>query len=256
MVQSTSDQSSIPEGFRRCTRGEKCVHPDGPILPETKEFFTPRKNRKDHFQSWCKACLAADQQARRDRDRDAFNAERREYYKNHKESVNAKNAKYRHKDMEKQRRRTKEWRDANPEKSRQSGMLWQTKYPEKKRAINRVILEKRRARKIALPDGFTMLDWQRCLEYFNNCCAACGKPFENNKMTHADHWIPLASPNCPGTIPTNIVPLCGGKGGCNNSKHKKQPLDWLIDKFGEEFAHYKLAEIEAFFEWVNSHLGE
>lgn len=256
MVQSTSDQSSIPAGFKRCSRGEQCSHPNGPILPETNEFFTSRKNRKNPFHSWCKVCVAADQHARRNEDPEAFNAQRRDYYKTHKEVVNASNARYRHKDMGKHRLRSKDWRKANPEKSLRGGMLWQTKYPEKKRELNRVIISKRRARKIALPDGFTLRDWHRCLEYFRNCCAVCGKPFEDNKTTHADHWIPLASPNCPGTIPTNIVPLCGGKGGCNNSKHKKQPLDWLIDKFEEELAYRKFAEIQVYFEWIRTHSGE
>lgn len=256
MVQSTSDQPPILAGFKRCTRGEQCTHPDGPILPATIDFFTPRKNSKSPFTSWCKVCLAADQCARRNRDRDAFNEQRRDYYKTNNEVVKASNARYRNKDMGKQRRRTKAWRDANPEKSRQGGMLWQTKYPEKKRELNRVIIQKRRARKISLPDGFTLHDWQRCLEYFHNCCAVCGKPFESNKTTHADHWIPLSSVNCPGTIPVNIIPLCGGKDGCNNSKHKKHPLDWLIDKFGEEFAYRKFSEIQTYFEWILNHLEE
>lgn len=252
MVQSTSDQFPIPAGFKRCSRGEQCVHPDGPILPETKEYFTPRKNRKTPFTSWCKACLAADQSARRNRDRDAFNAERREYYSTHKEIVNASNARYRHKDMEKQRLRTKDWRIKNPEKSRRGGMLWQIRYPEKKRGLNRIVSGRRRAKIVSLPHEFTLRDWERCLAYFHNSCAVCGRSLKNSRMSHADHWIPLAASNCPGTIPTNIIPLCGGSDGCNNSKHKKQPLDWLADKFGEEFARKNLAEIEAYFEWVSS----
>jgi hypothetical protein len=64
----------------------------------------------------------------------------------------------------------------------------------------------------------------------------------------ADHWIPLASPDCPGSIPTNIVPLCHGEGGCNNSKGKHNPVEWLDRRFGKRKAKQVLARILAYFD--------
>ena len=61
-----------------------------------------------------------------------------------------------------------------------------------------------------------------------------------------DHWIPIVSPDCPGTVPWNIVPLCGGAGGCNNSKSDRNAAEWLIGKFGKRKGRAILRKIEAF----------
>jgi hypothetical protein len=121
-----------------------------------------------------------------------------------------------------------------------------------KEALNVV---RRRARKRNLPDHFTRQDWQRCLEYFNHCCAICGRQLKDLFGTHtaaADHWVPLTSPDCPGTVPTNIVPMCHGIGGCNPSKAANNAEQWLIKRFGKRKAKKKLAEIEAYFEWLKT----
>jgi hypothetical protein len=62
-----------------------------------------------------------------------------------------------------------------------------------------------------------------------------------------DHWIPLSSPGCPGTVATNMVPLCHGIGGCNNSKCDRDPQGWLLEKFGERKALEILERIPAYF---------
>jgi hypothetical protein len=126
-------------------------------------------------------------------------------------------------------------------------------YQQKNPKIIRNITLRRRARKLALPDYFTILDWQYALDYFNDCCAACGRQLTDLFGTHkanADHWIPLASPDCPGTVPGNIVPLCGGEGGCNNSKSDKDPEEWLIARFGKRKGKAILQRINAYFDWI------
>jgi hypothetical protein len=105
-------------------------------------------------------------------------------------------------------------------------------------------------RKRRLPDTFTDQDWQRALEYWGHQCAVCGRPRGLWHTLAADHWIPLSDPDCPGTIPTNIVPLCHGEGGCNNSKRSRSPQDWLEAKLGRKQAFQKLIEIDAYFLWV------
>lgn len=109
-----------------------------------------------------------------------------------------------------------------------------------------------RARKRGLTDNFTITDWQHSLDYFNGCCAVCGRQL--NGLFHkpsGDHWIPLNSPDCPGTIPTNIVPLCSGIDGCNNSKADKEPFEWLCLRFGDRVASQIIRRIEAYFQWVS-----
>lgn len=107
-----------------------------------------------------------------------------------------------------------------------------------------------RERKRNLPYTFTTEDWLRALEFWDHCCAICGRPRGLWHTISQDHWIPLTHPKCPGTVPTNILPLCYGADGCNNSKGKKDPKEWLVEKFGKRRAARKLAEIEAYFAWI------
>lgn len=106
----------------------------------------------------------------------------------------------------------------------------------------------RRARKRALPDDLTLEQWQRAVDYFNGCCAVCGRQLKDMFQTHTssmDHWIPLTSGGA--TLATNIVPLCHGVGGCNNSKRDRLPEDWLVWKFGKHRAATILARVNAYF---------
>ena len=57
----------------------------------------------------------------------------------------------------------------------------------------------------------------------------------------------------PGTVPTNIIPLCcTGHDNCNSSKSNKNPVTWLNDRLGQEAAARKLAEIKTYFEYVKT----
>lgn len=117
----------------------------------------------------------------------------------------------------------------------------------------RIHSQRRRTRKHALPEDFTTEDWQRALDYFNGCCAVCGRQLDDlfgTHTAHADHWIPLSSPDCPGTVRTNIIPLCGQVNGCNNSKSDKQPEAWLTERFGKRRATEIKQQIEHYFDWV------
>jgi len=108
-------------------------------------------------------------------------------------------------------------------------------------------------RKQKLPHTFTPQDWDRALEYWDYKCAICERPRGLWHTLSQDHWIPLTHPECPGTVATNILPLCHGTDGCNNSKGKKHPREWLIAKLGTRKANKKLKEIEAYFEWAHEH---
>jgi hypothetical protein len=112
--------------------------------------------------------------------------------------------------------------------------------------------QKRMARKVGLPDNFTAQDWQNCLNYFDGCCAACGRPPGLFHTLAADHWIPLSSPDCTGTIPANIVPLCHGDLGCNNRKFNKDALTWLVESFGEKKGKQIFDKVQAYFSSLNS----
>src|SRR5260221_10168955 len=97
-------------------------------------------------------------------------------------------------------------------------------------------------RKRELPNTFTNKDWQRALEYWDHRCAVCERPRGLWHTLAQDHWIPLTNKECPGTTPTNMLPLCHGTDGCNNSKGKRRPETWLYQKLGKRRAERKLAD--------------
>lgn len=44
--------------MKHCTRGDKCVHPNGSWLPATSEYFGPNAQSKDGLRGTCKVCCA------------------------------------------------------------------------------------------------------------------------------------------------------------------------------------------------------
>lgn len=109
------------------------------------------------------------------------------------------------------------------------------------------IQQKREARKLNLPDNFSQQYWERVLEYFNSCCAYCGNQQGFWNRLCMEHFIPLRSSNCPGTVPSNIIPACKA---CNSSKGRKPPAEWLTQKFGARKAKQILTKIEQYFDTV------
>ena len=156
---------------------------------------------------------------------------------------------YRTDNYEREIERNRQYNAINCEKRRE--------YRAQNRHIYRANLNRYRARKRALPDTWTVQHWQLALEYFNGCCAVCGRKIDLFTSLDADHWIPISSPDCPGTIPENMIPLCSNKQaiegqepGCNQSKGAIMPDAWLAQRFGEAQAIEILARIGAFFEWI------
>jgi hypothetical protein len=104
----------------------------------------------------------------------------------------------------------------------------------------------RKIREHKLPNTLTQEDWEHALAYFNGRCAVCDRPPGLFHTLSMDHWIPLNHPDCPGTTPQNIVPLCHGIDGCNGSKHAQDPLIWLIKRYGEKKGRAKFKAIETY----------
>lgn len=119
------------------------------------------------------------------------------------------------------------------------------------RLANKVRAMNERALAKGLPATLTEQQVAQCLTYFNRECAVCGRSEMHGVRIHLDHWIPITDPNCPGSVVSNIIPLCGSRRGstfcCNNTKHNRDPIEWLFDEYGEESASQKLARINAYF---------
>lgn len=119
-------------------------------------------------------------------------------------------------------------------------------HPEKRKTQR----HRRRAKQNDLPNSFTESDWNFMMEYWNYTCCICGATESDSLKIAGDHWIPIASPECIGTVPQNMLPMCHGEGGCNGRKQDKDGCKWLVKRYGEEFAVSKIEEIKRYFALV------
>lgn len=240
-------------------------------LPDTKEFFYAANGK---LRNECKTCQKARikawkeanpekakayKDAYHDENRDKINKGHRErraanpekakaYRKANAEKLSAYGkARYR-KNVAKRKIERREWYKANAEKIKEQSREYSKKYIRENGDKLKAKTQRRRARKASLPATFTHDQWKRCLGYFSGCCAVCGKPAGLFHTLAMDHWIPISSPNCPGTVATNIVPLCHGKDGCNQSKNKRDALEWLTERFGKRKATSIAKKIQKYFD--------
>jgi len=238
-------KDKIPKGHRRCSGCKG-------IFPETLEFFPPHKTRgKDSFRQLCRPCWRAYQRkynadhpevkqaSRKRRDPAIVAAEKKRSHERNRDKDNA---------------RVQKWVSENLDHARQSAR--DNYYANREKRIAQAMLNtvKRMARKRSLPDDFTMDDWSRVKDYFEHRCAVCGRAPDFWHVLAMDHWVALADPNCPGTVINNMIPLCHsrkgvplGDVGCNNSKGKKNALEWLTSRYGLRKAQSIIARIEAYF---------
>lgn len=261
--------------YKRCT---KC----GEMKPATLEYFCANKST---LRSECKECTRAYHRKYRDEHREQvhtyfanYHAEHREknradcaryraehqeelranyakWYAEHREDRRKKDAEYRKKHTEERRAQNQKWKAANKERLD----AYYASHREERRATSRhwakehldrvrVHSHQRRARKRNVPSTFTAKDWDQCLEYWGHCCAVCGRPQGLWHTLAQDHWIPV-SKGGPYT-PDNIVPLCHGDGGCNNSKYTHIPDEWLASKFSPRKARQIEQRIRDYFDYV------
>ena len=226
----------------------------------TLDFFPPHKHTKDGLNSWCRACYSARKRTPEQ------NATQREYARRKRaenpELLNERTRQWRAKNPDYHKVKAKEWRVNNRAayvsyavSYRASNPDYQREWARNNKSLVNAKTHRYRARKRNLPNTYTAQDWRRALEYFNGCCAVCGRQLDDLFGAHTaamDHWLPLNVANCPGTVKANIVPLCHGQGGCNNRKSGRDPVEFLTTEFGTRFAKRKLTEIELFFKYMEA----
>lgn len=171
---------------------------------------------------------------------------KREYYQAHKEEVREYKRRWSEVNKERKRDSYRKWVAVNRNKLR----IYQHAWRKANRDKVSVYASARRARSRSLEAVFTQADWQSALDHFGGCCAACGRQAGLWHIIASDHWIPLSAPDCPGSVPWNIVPLChatrDGEGGCNNSKKDRPAKVWLTEQFGERKGRAIQQRIEAY----------
>jgi hypothetical protein len=132
--------------------------------------------------------------------RDEINGYYRDYYKENREKI-----------LESKRK----WRDDNPDKQRECVKDWGRRNPERVSLTH----SRRRARKAALPDDFTLQQMDETLAYFDGGCALTG----DTDNVHWDHVIPI-SLGLGGTTSSNMIPL---RGDINQSKNSSNIFEWF-----------------------------
>lgn len=210
--------------------------------PLSPQWFHRAKTCKNGFRGDCKSCVFKYQESIREH----LLEYGRQYRRTHKTQI---------------REYQNLWRKRNPERKRkyetdkEKRRLWSRKWERENRHRRNARYHVYRARQLKLPNTWTEQNWRDALDYFNGCCAVCGRQLRDLFGTHkpaADHWISLSDkrPDNPGTVPHNIVPLCHGENGCNNKKREMNAKDFLVKFFGKRKAKEILARIEAYFQWV------
>jgi hypothetical protein len=252
-------------------------------FPKTSEYFAPDKRTPSGFSYLCRSCIRATKRAYKQTPKGKATEKR------YSESAKAKAVRRVYKQTPKGKATEKRYSESAKAKAARKASRISPKGKAQKRlylsspegiavtlAYNRsanakvaqrnyrqsprgklVILQRnmrRRTRKQELPFDYTIDDQTNMILYFGSTCAVCGRTILPDNPTLklvADHWITLSDlrPNNPGTVPWNIVPLCHGTGGCNNSKKDKNPVEWLRERFGDE-AEIILLRISSYFIWV------
>lgn len=258
------EDSTTSPALKRCTICRR-------ELPKTTEFFYIRTDGRVY--PYCRDCqrdkrakyyqVHKEQEASNarnyyERTADTRRAYSRKYYQEHRSESLTYASKYRERNKQIQKEKWLAKYYGNVEESRKKSRMQNAmrkdhlrEYRIKNKERYRIHKQNRRAKEKLLKNDFSVADWRHAVEYFDGCCAVCGRQLRDLLGTHtaaADHWIPLSAPNCPGTTKSNMLPLCHGELGCNNSKHDRDPIDWLVEKYGKRRAREILKRIQAYFD--------
>lgn len=207
-----------------CTTPSKRCNDCGETFPLTTEFWHRNRANKDGFNSCCKPCA-------RMRTNQAYAK-----HIEHRREINRRKAKaFRERKPQRAREFQRNSESKKPELYTAIKVRWQRNNPSKVKATNQEYL----ARKRNLPADFTAADWERCLTWWGHKCAYCGA---TGKLS-ADHFIPLASSDCPGTVVQNMLPACKR---CNSSKMHSDPIAWLSKRLPDYALHEVLAQIAVY----------
>lgn len=177
--------------------GEKYCSVCGSIYPNTLEYFTSDKQRKDGLSYYCKKCLNT-------ANRKNYNSENKKYYylKNREDILSKRKAYYIN--------------------NKDEIFLRDKKYKQSDRgkAMIKTTRQKRRTLSKKMLSFLTIEQWNKKLDDFNNSCAYCGKA---NCNLSIDHFIPLSK---GGELSiSNTVPCCSN---CNSSKNNSDFFEWYI----------------------------
>lgn len=183
--------------------------------PLTAEYFSKSKNGKGGFNSRCKECRHKKNKDYREKNRERDLARKKKYREENKEKV----ANYLKEYFIKNKKEVAEYKKRYRKENKDKIQIYRVQYKQREstKALNKIRRHRRKARKKQVINSLTSQQWEITKQYFNNCCAYCGK---ETAMT-MDHFIPLSK---MGELSiNNIIPVCFD---CNSGKRDRDFFEW------------------------------
>lgn len=213
---STSDSTTS----KCCGRKDDCLHPDGPWLPASAEYFTKNKLGKYGLHSRCKAC---DRAHKSQYEKQQYAEVRKQRYLNHHSERLAAQRVYYRLNADRVKAYQSAYRDIHRNKLRARDRAFYQSNPARRRPLSsdkmRAKNFRRRARLTACQTHVSGTDILAQLKSQGGKCWWCGKSVGDNY--HADHRVPLAKGGA--NSPDNICIACPP---CNLSKGAKMPWEF------------------------------
>jgi 5-methylcytosine-specific restriction endonuclease McrA len=199
--------------MKRCSKGDRCLTPNGPLLPVT-EFYKDR-TKKGGLASSCKKCSTAGAELWRVNNPERHTEVKQQYYLQHKEDTIERNRQWRAENPERRAENRRQEYERNRERAIEETRQWCQEHTEQAKANKR----RHRARKRDAAGQHTAADIQVIYASQRGLCWWCSCELKDNY--HVDHRVPLARGG--SDAPENLVLTCPH---CNISKGSKLPSEW------------------------------
>lgn len=230
---------------RRCY---KCKE----YFPETSEYFPRVKGKLAYI---CKPCNQKHAEDWIAQNREKYLEKKRLWRERNREKLRKQESDRYWAERDNKLEYARQYRETHRGILREKTKQYFTQNPQVLKQQNR----RRKSRMRNLPHTFTEAQECQMLAYWDYKCAGCGKHAGIWIKLVPDHWIAISDPrpDNPGTVATNMIPLCHSKPGipagescCNESKKNKPAYEWLVQRFGKRKADQIMKRIQAYFEWV------
>jgi hypothetical protein len=207
-------------------------------IVKTLDNFTKKKAYSDGLDPWCRACKKEYKTSWNEKNKDHRKEYKRKYFKEHHEEELERRRDYRKRNIEKERERDRQrknnknrveyqkqyaskWYKRNKEETLKRVEAFMKANPDKVAHYHKKNKHKRREMEMATVRDFTLEQWEKCIAFFDQQCAYCGK----ETKLEQDHVIPVTKGG--GYTKINIVPSCRP---CNNSKNNSRMYSWYKEQ--------------------------
>lgn len=185
--------------------------------PMTEEYFYKNKSSPDGYNPYCKQSTVKRSLENRNKNRKANLAKMRVYGREY---------------MRRPDRKLPQRENGRRMRAKGKYKEWQVNNPDKIRGYN---LKRNMNKKHDITDE----EWFACLDYFNNSCAYCGLPEEDQHKLYSESFHREHVIHTGNNYIDNCVPSCTA---CNSSKYDKEFNEWYNEE-NKVFSKRRLSKI-------------